>query len=303
MEVDGTGKAVATTLNGGFEIVNGGTTSGTTVNVGGLEFVGYGGLVSATSVKSGGLEQIGSNGQARGTYVQIGGREEILAGGVASGTTVGSRGEQDVKAGGVASGTLVVHLGLEVVSAGGTAVDTSIQGGTLDLKAGAMAAGSINFAGAGGGLVIEGTSMPTAVISGFAPTDTIDLSAVKFDPKGSVQLMPGYVLQVVENGATYQLNLDPHQRFYYTSFQLAADPANGGTVITATSLAGTGSSAPVDPKAGAVPSIDLLAQHMASSFASSGPIVTEGAGGVAGNHSAAPAPALTQPQRTAHVLM
>jgi hypothetical protein len=144
--------------------------------------------------------------------------------------------------------------------------------------------------------------MPNAVISGFAPTDTIELSAVKFDPGGSVQLLAGNVLQVAENGASYQLKLDPNQRFYYTSFHLAADPANGGTMITATSIATTGSSAPVDPKAGAVPSIDLLAQHMASSLPSSGPVAT-GAQDAFGNHSADPAPALTQPQRATHVLM
>jgi len=52
----------------------------------------------------------------------------------------------------------------------------------------------------------------------------------------------------------------------------------------------------------AVPSVHLLSQQIASSFPESGP-VTSNSLGVSGNHSADPAPALTQPQRATHVLM
>jgi hypothetical protein len=76
--------------------------------------------------------------------------------------------------------------------------------------------------------------MPTAVISGFAPGDTLDLGGVAFSsPGGSVTLTSGNVLQVVEGGVTYNLQLDPSQNYSEDSFALSSD-ASGGTKVTMT---------------------------------------------------------------------
>jgi hypothetical protein len=110
------------------------------------------------------------------------------------------------------------------------------------------------------------------------------------------------VLQVAENGSTYQLQLDPSQNLASTVLHLGA-AADGSTLITATVNAPPrgGPRPPPHPIPMAVPSVQLLAQQIASSFPASGPVAT-GAQDAFGNHSADAAPALTQPQR-AHVLM
>src|SRR5262249_46996064 len=94
------------------------------------------------------------------------------------------------------------------------------------------AVGPINFAGPNGQLIIAGTSMPTNVISGFIPNDIIDLRDVRFDPAGSVRMLPNNVLQVVENGNTYRLNFDPARNFGTEAFRLRAG-TDGTTVIAA----------------------------------------------------------------------
>jgi hypothetical protein len=80
-------------------------------------------------------------------------------------------------------------------------------------------------------LKIDGAAMPTNEISGFAPGDTIDLASIAFHSSGSATLLSGNVLQIVEGGNTYDLNLDPSQVFLNDRFVLSQD-ASGGTDIT-----------------------------------------------------------------------
>jgi hypothetical protein len=69
------------------------------------------------------------------------------------------------------------------------------------------------------------------VISGFAPTDTIDLRAVSFDSRGTAQLLAGNLLRVTENGATFNFNLDPAQNFAGESFILHSDGHSGTDIV------------------------------------------------------------------------
>jgi hypothetical protein len=77
------------------------------------------------------------------------------------------------------------------------------------------------------------------VISGFAPGDTIDLAGIPFNSQGAATFfetgqapLTNYVLQVVEGGSTYELQLDKSQPFG-GAFVLSADPSpSGGTDIT-----------------------------------------------------------------------
>jgi len=71
-------------------------------------------------------------------------------------------------------------------------------------------------------------------ISGPAPGHSIDLKGVSFANGGSAQLVSSDVLQVVESGKTYDLQLDPSQDYSDNSFRLSSD-GNGGTLVTASS--------------------------------------------------------------------
>jgi autotransporter passenger strand-loop-strand repeat protein len=153
-----------------------------------------------------------SGGIARGTAIR-GGTEFVLLGGTASGTTISSGGLEDVLSGGITS-------------------NATISGGKLELANGASAgSGAITFAGSGGVLKIDGTTMPTNVISGFAPGDTIDLAAVTFSSGGGVVVTSGNVLKVKEGGVTYNLQLNPSQNFSEDAFALSSD-GTGGTDVT-----------------------------------------------------------------------
>src|SRR5262249_26457421 len=70
---------------------------------------------------------------------------------------------------------------------------------TLELSNGDS--GTITFAGDQGTLIIDGTTMPTGMISGFAPGDQIVLKDVPFDNiSGATLFGKGNELTVVENG-------------------------------------------------------------------------------------------------------
>ena len=131
---------------------------------------------------------------------------------------------QEVEDGGTASGTLIGSGGEEEVQFGGTAFAPTVSGGVFDLGDGAVVSGAINFAGIGGTLQIDTTSMPTNVISGFAVGDIVDLTQVTFSAGGSAVLTSGHQLQVTIGGSSYDLQFDPAQ-----SFSGDVVPAVGGS--------------------------------------------------------------------------
>jgi autotransporter passenger strand-loop-strand repeat protein len=157
-----------------------------------------------------------------GTVISAGGSEVVQAGVVVTGTVING-GSETVS--GTASGTTVNSGGQQTVY--GTASNTVISGGHLYLAAGGVLGGSVSFAGAGGKLSLEATTLPTNTISGFVAGDSIDLTGVAFDTGGSVDLI-GHQLRITENGQTYHLNLDPNQDFTGHVFQAHADSANPG---------------------------------------------------------------------------
>ena len=107
-------------------------------------------------------------------------------------------------------------------------------GGALVLNAGAEVFGPIYFGGLRRALEIDGTTMPTVTISGFALGDTIDLPAIPFDASGVANHEGGNVLQIFENGVPYYLQFDPSQNFAGEQFMLSADPFNGTEVTLGT---------------------------------------------------------------------
>ena len=233
------GTASGTIISGGTEIVSaGGSDDGAKISGGtqldyglasgativtGSQVVEAGGVASATII-SGGTEIVSAGGTDDGAKISGGTQLDY---GLASGATIVT-GSQVVEAGGTASGT-IISGGTQLVDAGGSAAATTISGGTFEIASGGSAVGAISFAGTGGSLKIDGT-VPSTVISGFANGDVIDLAAVTFVSSGKVQLMSGNVLEVVEGGSSYNLQLNPSTSFAGEIFELSADGAAGTDV-------------------------------------------------------------------------
>jgi autotransporter passenger strand-loop-strand repeat protein len=105
------------------------------------------------------------------------GGQQLVSGGTTFGTVVSAGGSQSVYFDGVASGTVVMSGGGEFVASHGFADSATVSGGTLELAASAALDDSMVFAGSGGKLIVDGTNLPVAIISGFSAGDTIDLRA------------------------------------------------------------------------------------------------------------------------------
>ena len=91
----------------------------------------------------------------------------------------------------------------------------------------------ITFAGANATLKIDGTSMPSNVITGFAPGDIIDLTGVSYNFREFTQLQnwANNQLTIFSTGVgspTYQLNLDPSASYFGDWVELSPD-GRGGT--------------------------------------------------------------------------
>jgi T5SS/PEP-CTERM-associated repeat protein/autotransporter passenger strand-loop-strand repeat protein len=124
---------------------------------------------------------------------------------------------------------------------GGGAIDIG-AGATLEVAGSVGGNVSIDFdAAAGETLQIDGTTMPNAVIRGFALGDTIDLAGVSFASGGTAYLSLGgsspTTLVVNAEGATYNLNLaEATSAFSNVSIRVVSDGSGafngaGGTEI------------------------------------------------------------------------
>jgi autotransporter passenger strand-loop-strand repeat protein len=209
----------------GESIRSGGAAYNETIYSGGAESVQSGGIAYSDTVSNGGVLDLGLS-------PEIAQELGIAAppGGVASNTAVDSGGRFVVRSAGIATDTTLNSGASGVVSSGGTTSDTVINGGTLEIAVGGSATGAITFGAAGGTLGIDSTTMPSAVISGFTPAGTIDFAGLGFDNAGTATLAAGNILQIAENGSTYDVTFDPSQTFQGETFSLAEDN-NGGTEL------------------------------------------------------------------------
>lgn len=231
-----------TAISGGIDNISaGGAATSTTIFGGGEEFVFSGGVTTSTTVENGGAELVSSGGTAIGTTilnggavtVSSGGTLELLGANTASGATIKAGGTLEIGSGNTLSGYAVTSGVTLVVASAGTVINTTVSGGgTLELgSTGATASGPITLAGSSSTLRIDGTTMPANVISGFTVGDTIDLAGVSFGAGGMAGLAVGNLLQVVEGGQTYGLQLDPSANFSGDSVRLSSD-GHGGTDVS-----------------------------------------------------------------------
>ena len=227
-----------------------------------------GGIARGTLVSFGGQETISSGGVARNAVVGSDGRVSVRSGGVARGTVVSSGGVQFVSAGGTArnslvnSGGTVIDKGALVFTSGGTTTfagtlsgggsvteagngtlamrgdanafsgTETISQGTLELTSGGAAgSGTILFAGSGTKLKIDGTAIPTNVISGFTIGEVIDLADIPFT-SGDTATYDGTTLSVKNSGGTVLAQLTIAGTHTASSFSLSADPIGGIDITT-----------------------------------------------------------------------
>jgi collagen type I alpha len=194
------------------------------VITGGVQIVGFGVAYGAT-ITAGGQQQVA--GSAIATTVDSGGTQE--ASGHISADFIASGGLTIIGDDGVDSNSVVISGGIEVVSSGGAAYDTYVAGGTLRiagvavaptvqasglimLEAGGTLSSSVLFVGPGPAqLAIGGTTMPTAIISGFTAGDEINL----------VDIAPGSNATATLNSVTDELAVVLGAQKY--SLRLAGD--------------------------------------------------------------------------------
>jgi autotransporter passenger strand-loop-strand repeat protein len=229
------GVAISTivTSRGLLQVFSAGVASNAVVQSGGALVVSSGGVASGTTIDDGGSETISSGGTDFAATVS-GGYEYVSSGGSATDTTIGSSGTVTVYDGGVLSGnvtdngsviynlsggdsfagtltgtgSLTVEGGGTLVMSGGDAFAGNVvisSGSTLELSsAGAAGTGPIIFDSGGSQetLRIDGTTMPTNVISGFALGDVVDMPNVA--PNSPISAT--YSLANGSNNATLSLS-------------------------------------------------------------------------------------------------
>jgi autotransporter passenger strand-loop-strand repeat protein len=219
---DGPSNIFTTTISGigTFSLGGGGTdaiNSGTTINTSGWIITDADVTLNTT------LSYTGTFTEQSGSTLTLN-DSLTLSNATVAGTVTGSSTAQII----VASG------GRLAVLSGGVASPTTILSGSTEIiSSGAVANGSIAFGGTGGTLRFDTTTSGTitsAMISGFTPGDTIDLSAVGFDINGSITLLANNVLEIKENGHTYDLDFNISQNFAGWDFRLSTDSATGTNI-------------------------------------------------------------------------
>ena len=209
------GSAFNVTMSGGYnQFVN--QYDGTIVNAGTVNIAG-------------GYLQVLLGGFANSGIVQVnGGTLDLsLATLTNSGSiSVGTRGDAIV--GAIASDTAAIAV---------------TGGGTVELQTNGLA--NVSLSGSGDTVILDQPAGFTGTIYGFTAGDTIDLSPNPYSATGTAKLQSGNTLQVIENGTTLGILLNPAQSYAGATFNLSSDTVTGGTDITITSASPAITLAPV----------------------------------------------------------
>lgn len=187
--------------SGGVELVvgsgvaSGSSSTGASVGSGTVLVVSSGGTASGAIVSSGGTETVVSGGIDQGATIQMGGTQVVLgsasgdlvygsqvvsSGGIASNETVFAGGSISLT-GATATGLVVSSGGSVNLGSGSTLSNTTLNTGTITLNGPtALLTGSLSLDP--GNTIVVTSDQPNgyqdqAVISGFGPGDTIDLTS------------------------------------------------------------------------------------------------------------------------------
>ncbi len=175
------------------------------------------------------------------------GTEFITIDGDGSSTISPGSGDDTISIGGGGSLDVTGALKGSATVAGSSTLEILGSGSTANI---AFASGATNAT-----LKIDGSVMPTGLISGLAVDETIDLTGVAYDSSGGATVLEqdgkNYTLQITENGKPYDLNLVLPSNFS-GSFQLSSDgnttsSPSGGTKVTVSANPVVGYSTSVSP--------------------------------------------------------
>lgn len=240
--IDDYGKVVSADLKPSavLTVEAGGSASGVIISAGELQ-VSSGGRASDVTADFGGTVRVASGGTAIDVVASTpyeSGAINLIDNGKLLSAGIGLNAVLSVGSGGVASDVAVSSGGTTTIVSGGTLADASIVGqGTISLSAGAIDTTPIAFVSSGGTLTWGGAVTLGARLVGFAPGDTIDLTALTYSSGGSATLS-GLLLSVKEGAFTDHIAFASGTDLSGTTFELGSS-ALGGTVLTLVSSGGS----------------------------------------------------------------
>ncbi|MCW2267152.1 autotransporter passenger strand-loop-strand repeat protein [Gluconobacter cerinus] len=223
-------------LSGGTLVVDGGKTSGVILDGGQMYLNNALATTNTTFTSNGGTLYFESGYAGTQTWNLNNNVHAVVSSGASlPNTTVSSTALLDVLSGGTVASTTVLSGGSINIESGGVIGSrlTVSSGGTAVMN-GTAGSGIVNLAGDGASLIISGTTMPTNTISGWSPTDTIELASI---PQASVTSVTTTSTGITfyTTGGTYSLNVPGASSYGYT---LSSD-SNGGLIYTTCFAEGT----------------------------------------------------------------
>ena len=217
--ISASGSAFGTIVSSGYQIVEGGFTSGTVLVSGGTQDIYTGGVALNDVVTSGGTVE---------DYAALAFTEALGSSTTFSGTLTGSgtlvqSGPGTLKLAGTVSGFIGAYL---------------ISGGTLELTSpGNLASSTVQFAsGSTATLQIDGATAPSAVISNLNTGDVIDLAGLSFVSSGGISVN-GNTVTVTEGGMSESLTI--YGASFYPGFIGSPNPGSGTDLTVACYCPGT----------------------------------------------------------------
>jgi hypothetical protein len=196
-----------------------------------------GGTLSGGAVTGGTAGNGATGGEALGSGIFLQGDEEITFAPLSGVTETIADSIADQNGDGGSGGIILDGPGtLALTAENSFRGGVTLAAGTLELgNAQAAGTGGVTFATDGTTIIMNGTTLPANVLTGFAPTDTIDLADIAYDPNGTATLNATTdVLTLTEHGQTYALNFDASVNGQH--FQLASYGNGAGTEIEVTGL-------------------------------------------------------------------
>ncbi|GBQ15979.1 Hint domain-containing protein [Swaminathania salitolerans] len=218
-------------------LAGGAVASSVTVGTGATLLVSSGSVTNYTTVDGGKVYLAATGASNNTTFTSRGGTVEFGSAYADPRLYVASSNVSLIYDSGAALSNVQALSGARITVTSGARIDGQVAvsaGGTLVLN-GAAGSGTIGLDGDGAHLVVNGTTMPTNVISGFSAGDTIDLTAIpKSSIRNVIRTTSGITFQTVD-GNSYTLAVRNASTLGYA----LQDDGTGRTLYTTCFAAGT----------------------------------------------------------------